>query len=78
MLMTSATKLVEPVEVVRLTPGDLNRLEVLARKRGSREMRLKDCFDVNGICVRTVTEKKRMRNVPRRCTAALTYASSRP
>ena len=78
MLMTSATKLVEPAEVVRLTPGDLNRLEVLARKRGGREMRLKDCFDVNAICVRTVTEKKRMRNVPRRCAAALTCARSRP
>ena len=69
MLMTSATKLVEPAEVVRLTPGDLNRLEVLARKRGGREMRLKDSFDVNVICLRTVTEKKRMRDVPKPCCA---------
>ena len=62
MLMTSATKLVEPEEVVRLTQADLNRLEVLARKRAAREKRLKDSFDVNVICVRTVTEKKRMRS----------------
>ncbi|RDX55630.1 hypothetical protein OH76DRAFT_1525271 [Lentinus brumalis] len=62
MLMTSATKLVEPEEVVRLTQTDLNRLEVLARKRAAREKRLKDSFDVNVVCVRTVTERKRMRS----------------
>lgn len=62
MLLTSATKLVEPEEVVRLTQSDLNRLEVLARKRAARERRSKDTFDVNVVCVRSVTEKKRMRS----------------
>ncbi|KAI9063229.1 hypothetical protein FKP32DRAFT_1666643 [Trametes sanguinea] len=62
MLMTSATKLVEPEEVVRLTQSDLNRLEMLARKRAAREKRMKDSFDVNIVCVRTVVEKKRMRS----------------
>ena len=42
MLMTSATNLVEQVEVLRGAQADLNRLEFLARKRGAREMRLKD------------------------------------
>ncbi|KAI0750865.1 hypothetical protein C8Q80DRAFT_1268175 [Daedaleopsis nitida] len=62
MLMTSATKLAEPEEVVRLTQSDLNRLEVLARKRAARERRMKDSFDINVVCVRSVTEKKRMRS----------------
>ncbi|KAI9000998.1 hypothetical protein BD414DRAFT_543072 [Trametes punicea] len=62
MLMTSATKLVEREEVVRLSQTDLNRLEMLARKRAAREKRLKDSFDVNVVCVRTVVEKKRMRS----------------
>ncbi|KAI0352942.1 hypothetical protein OH77DRAFT_1558589 [Trametes cingulata] len=62
MLMTSATKLVEPEEVVRLSQADLNRLEVLARKRAARERRLKDSFDVNVVCVRSVMERKRMRS----------------
>ncbi|KAI0660967.1 hypothetical protein C8Q70DRAFT_1099664 [Cubamyces menziesii] len=62
MLMTSATKLVENEEVVRLTQADLNRLEMLARKRAARERRLKDSFDVNVVCVRSVVEKKRMRS----------------
>ncbi|OBZ70444.1 hypothetical protein A0H81_10045 [Grifola frondosa] len=62
MLFTSATKLLEKEEVVRLTQADLNRLETLAKKRAAREKKMKDKFDVNVICVRTVTEKKRMRS----------------
>ena len=62
MLLTSAIKLVEPEEVVRLSQADLNRLEALARKRAARERKLKDSFDINVVCVRTVTEKKRMRS----------------
>ncbi|CDO75602.1 hypothetical protein BN946_scf184858.g42 [Trametes cinnabarina] len=62
MLMTSATKLVESEQVVRLSQSDLNRLEILARKRAARERRMKDSFDVNIVCVRTVVEKKRMRS----------------
>ena len=62
MLLTSATKLTEPEEVVRLSQADLNRLETLARKRAAREKKLKDSFDINVVCVRTVTERKRMRS----------------
>lgn len=62
MLMTSAAKLAEPEEVVRLTQADLNRLEILARKRAAREKRLKDSFDINVVCVRSVVERKRMRS----------------
>ncbi|GBE79553.1 hypothetical protein SCP_0207530 [Sparassis crispa] len=62
MLTTSGTKLVEPEEVVRLTQADLTRLEKLAEKRAARERKLKDLFDVNVVCVRTVTEKRRIRN----------------
>ncbi|KAH8105826.1 hypothetical protein BXZ70DRAFT_886429 [Cristinia sonorae] len=62
MVMTSATKLVEPEEVVRLTQADLDRLEHLARKRAAREGKQKDTFEVNVVCVRTVVEKGRMRS----------------
>uniref|UniRef100_A0A5K1JUL8 Protein kinase Ukc1p n=1 Tax=Ganoderma boninense TaxID=34458 RepID=A0A5K1JUL8_9APHY len=62
MLMTSATKLVEPEDVVRLSQADLNRLETLARRRAAKERKMKDSFDVNVVCVRSVTERKRMRS----------------
>ncbi|KAI1786535.1 hypothetical protein LXA43DRAFT_927473 [Ganoderma leucocontextum] len=62
MLLNSATKLVEPEEVVRLSQADLNRLEVLAKKRAAKERKMKDSFDVNVVCVRSVTERKRMRS----------------
>ncbi|KAI0832435.1 hypothetical protein BC628DRAFT_1440558 [Trametes gibbosa] len=62
MLMTGAIKLAESEEVVRLSQADLNRLELLARKRAARERRMKDSFDVNVVCVRSVVEKKRMRS----------------
>ncbi|PCH41007.1 hypothetical protein WOLCODRAFT_131649 [Wolfiporia cocos MD-104 SS10] len=62
MLLTSGTKLVEKEEVVRLSQADLDRLEMLARKRAARERRMRNRFEVNVICVRTVTEKGRMRS----------------
>ena len=62
MLLTSGTKLTEPEEVVRLTQRDLDRLEALAKKRAAREKKLKDLFEVNVVCVRTVVEKKRVRS----------------
>ena len=62
MLITSATKLVEPEEVVRLSQADLNRLEALAKRRAAKEKKMKDSFDVNIVCVRSVTERKRMRS----------------
>ncbi|TFY57913.1 hypothetical protein EVJ58_g6729 [Rhodofomes roseus] len=62
MLMTSGTKLQEKEEVVRLKQADLDRLEMLARKRAARENKVKDRFEVNVACVRTVTEKGRVRS----------------
>jgi hypothetical protein len=62
VLITTGTKLVEQEDVVRLTQKDLDRLEMLARKRAARERRLKDMFEVNVVCVRTVVEKKRVRS----------------
>lgn len=62
MLMTSGVKIVEKEEVVRLSQADLDRLEAIARKRAARERRMKDRFEVNVICVRTVTEKGRVRS----------------
>ena len=60
LFLGSATKLVEAEEVVRLTQKDLDRLEALAKKRASRAKRMRDAFDVNIVCVRTVVEKKKM------------------
>lgn len=62
MLITSATKLVETEDVVRLTQADLDRLEKLAKRRAAREKKFKDIFEVNVISVRTITEKGRMRS----------------
>lgn len=62
MVLTSGTKLIEEEDVVRLTQRDLDRLELLARKRAKREQRMKELFEVNVVCVRTVVEKKRVRN----------------
>ena len=77
MLLTSATKLVEPEEVVRLTQADLNRLEVMAKKRAAKEKKMKDSFDVNVVCVRSVTEKRRMRSkVHEVCTLLLNSLTS--
>ena len=78
LLLGSATKLVEVEEVVRLTQVDLNRIEVLAKKRQKRVKKEKDVFEVNIVCVRAVVDKGRMRskvhevcvmNVSSYCTA---------
>ncbi|CCA75758.1 hypothetical protein PIIN_09748 [Serendipita indica DSM 11827] len=62
LIVGSAIKLVEQEEVVRLSQRDLDRLEILARKRNARMKYARDAFDVNIICVRTVVEKGRMRS----------------
>lgn len=62
MLITSATKLVEPEETVRLSQADLDRIERIAKRRAIKERKLKDSFDVNIVCVRSVTEKGRVRS----------------
>jgi hypothetical protein len=62
LLLGSATKLVEREEVVRLTQRDLDRLEMLAKRRQSKQAKSKDTFEVNIVGVRTVTDKRRMRS----------------
>ena len=62
LLVTNGTKLVEDEDVVRLSQRDLDRLELLAKKRANKERKLKDLFEVNVVSVRTVIEKKRVRN----------------
>ena len=59
LLLGSATKLVEPEEVVRLSQKDLERLETLARRRHDR---VKDTFEVNIVGIRTIVEKGRVRS----------------
>jgi hypothetical protein len=62
LFVGSATKLVEQEEVVRLSQADLDRLEMLAKKRHARQVRMRDIFDVNIVSVRTVTDKGRVRS----------------
>lgn len=76
MLITSATKLVEPEEVVRLSQADLSRLEALAKRRAAKEKKMKDSFDVNVVCVRSVTEKRRMRSKVHEVRITVGYSSS--
>lgn len=61
-LLGSAIKLAEKEEVVRLSQADLKRLENLAQRRRDRAQKSKVVFEVNVICVRTVTEKGRVRS----------------
>lgn len=64
LLVNAATKLVEPEEVVRLTQADLDRLELLSKKRQARLAKQADYFEVNIVGVRTVLDKGRMRSRP--------------
>lgn len=59
MFFTSGTKLVEPEELVRLSQSDLDRLESVIKKKHTKA---KGMFDVNIVCIRTVTDKGRVRN----------------
>lgn len=63
LFMGSATKLIEPEEVVRLTQADLDRLEEATRKRQARNLKeQKDIFEVNIVGVRTVIDRGRVRS----------------
>jgi hypothetical protein len=62
LFVGAATKLVEREEVVRLSQADLDRLEMLAKKRLARNLKPKDIFEVNIVSVRTVVDKGRMRS----------------
>lgn len=62
MFVGSAIKLVEQEQVVRLNQSDLDRLEMLARKRTARMSKTRAVFEVNVIGVKTVVDKGRMRS----------------
>jgi hypothetical protein len=62
LFLGSATKLVEQEEVVRLSSNDLDRLELLAKKRQAKQAKARDIFEVNIVSVRTVINKGRMRS----------------
>ncbi|KAF9247067.1 hypothetical protein BU15DRAFT_84631 [Melanogaster broomeanus] len=62
MFFSSATKLVEPEDVVRLTQSDLDKLESAFKKRQNKLNQRKDVFEVNIVSVRTVTDKGRVRS----------------
>lgn len=62
LVIGSATKLVEREEVVRLTQADLNRLEMLAKKRQAKHSKREDVFEVNIVCIRAVVDKGRVRS----------------
>lgn len=62
MFLSSATRLVEPEQVVRLSQADLDRLEAIANKSMANRAKDKDSFDVNVVGVRTVVDKGRMRS----------------
>jgi hypothetical protein len=55
-------KLVEKEDVVRLSQADLKRLQTLAQRRRERTQKQKIVFEVNVVCVRSVTEKGRVRS----------------
>jgi hypothetical protein len=64
LFTSKATKLVEQEEVVRLTQSDLDRLDLLSKKRQARLAKIGevDIFEINIVGVRTVLEKGRIRN----------------
>ncbi|KAG6880037.1 hypothetical protein C0992_007354 [Termitomyces sp. T32_za158] len=62
MFVGSAIKLVEQEQVVRLNQSDLDRLEMLARRRVAKVSKTRVVFEVNVIGVKTVVDKGRMRS----------------
>jgi hypothetical protein len=64
LFMGKATKLVEHEEVVRLTQSDLDRLDLLSKKRQARLAKVGDVdiFEINIVSVRSVLERGRIRN----------------
>ncbi|KAF8812463.1 hypothetical protein BYT27DRAFT_7182909 [Phlegmacium glaucopus] len=62
LFLGGATKLLEREEVVRLTQSDLDRLDVLSKKRLANLAKTRDVFEINIVSVRTVLDKGRIRN----------------
>jgi hypothetical protein len=62
MFFSSGIKLTEPEDVLTLTQADLDKLDSAVKKRQDKINRSKDVFDVNIVCIRTVTDKGRVRS----------------
>jgi hypothetical protein len=62
LFLNYAVKTVEKEETVRLSQSDLDRLEMIARKRHARLMKKTDVFEVNAVCVRTQVDRGRVRS----------------
>jgi PX-associated len=62
LFLNYAVKVAEKEDVVRLRQSDLQRLELLAKRRREKLAKFKDVFDVNVVCVRSVVEKGRVRS----------------
>ncbi|KAG8890630.1 hypothetical protein FRB98_007185 [Tulasnella sp. 332] len=63
LVLGSSIKLTEKEDVVRLNQNDLDRLEAIAKKRREKLARSgKDIFEINVVAVRSVVEKKKIRN----------------
>ncbi|KAG8218452.1 hypothetical protein J3R82DRAFT_4080 [Butyriboletus roseoflavus] len=62
MFLSSAIKLDEPEDVLRLSQADLQSLERAVSKRLAKHATRTSLFHVNIVCVRTVTDKGRVRS----------------
>ena len=62
LFMSGATKLFEREDVVRLSQSDLDRLDLLSKKRLARLAKTRDIFEINIVGVRTVLDKGIIRN----------------
>jgi hypothetical protein len=62
LFVNYAIKTIEKEETVRLSQSDLDRLELLARRRHAKLMKTKDVFELNVVCVRTVVDRGRVRS----------------
>jgi hypothetical protein len=62
MFIGSATKIVEPEQVVRLNQADLDRLETLAAKRRKKMLNEEHAvFEVNVVTIRTIKDPSKVR-----------------
>ncbi|KAG9015787.1 hypothetical protein FRB93_012352 [Tulasnella sp. JGI-2019a] len=63
LVLGSSIKLTEKEDVVRLNQGDLDRLEAIAKRRKEKLAKgQKEIFEINVVAVRSIVEKKRIRN----------------
>lgn len=62
LFMSSAIRISEPEQVVRLTQADLDRLKASYMHKQATALKEKDIFEVNIVSVRTVVDKGRVRS----------------